>query len=130
MNLDSAANREIKCRTRVTGAFHDGQSALILVCPICGQELYQNGNSFECRNQFCQFELIETKCPECKKEYVFSRYPLSKLAETKRVDSIGFNMLYEENKLAFKNITEAIIDSENDRLVPICPHCGHNTQNE
>ncbi|WP_312072188.1 hypothetical protein [Anaerotignum propionicum] len=100
------------------------------VCPICGQELYQNGNSFECRNQFCQFELIETKCPECKKEYVFSRYPLSKLAETKRVDSIGFNMLYEENKLAFKNITEAIIDSENDRLVPICPHCGHNTQNE
>ncbi len=100
------------------------------ICPICGQKLYQSGNSYECRNQLCKFELIETKCPECKEKYVFSRYPLSKLAKTKRVDSIGFNMLYEENKLAFKNITEATIDDENDRLIPICPHCGHNTQSE
>ena len=100
------------------------------ICPICGQKLYQNGNSYECRNQFCKFELIETKCPECKEKYVFSRYPLSKLAKTKRVDSIGFNMLYEENKLAFKNITDAIINSDENRLIPICPHCGHNTQNE
>lgn len=100
------------------------------ICPICGQRLYQNGNSYGCRNQFCKFELIETKCPKCGEKYTFSRYPLSKLAATKRVDSIGFNMLYEENKLAFKNITEAIIDEENDKLIPICPHCGHNTQNE
>jgi hypothetical protein len=100
------------------------------VCPICGQKLYQSGNSYECRNQYCQFELIDTKCPECKKKYYFSRYPLSKLAETKRVESIGFNMLYEENKLAFKNITDTIIDQEDDKLIPICPHCGHNTKSE
>ncbi|MDE6913769.1 MAG: hypothetical protein K2P35_08755 [Lachnospiraceae bacterium] len=100
------------------------------VCPICGQKLYQSGNSYECRNQYCQFELIDTKCPECKKKYYFSRYPLSKLTETKRVESIGFNMLYEENKLAFKNITDTIIDQEDDKLIPICPHCGHNTKSE
>ncbi|SHK77779.1 hypothetical protein SAMN02745136_03322 [Anaerocolumna jejuensis DSM 15929] len=100
------------------------------ICPICGQKLYQNSNSFECRNQSCSFELIETKCPKCKEKYIFSRYPLSKLAQTKRVEHIGFNMLYEENRLAFKNITDAVIDKENDKLVPICPHCGHNTQKE
>lgn len=100
------------------------------ICPICGQKLYQNGNAYECRNTYCQFELIETKCPKCKEKYVFSRYPLSKLAVTKRVDSIGFKMLYEENRLAFKNITEAVIDEEAEKLIPICPHCGHNTQNE
>lgn len=100
------------------------------ICPICGQKLYKSGNSYECRNKYCQFELIETKCPECKEKYVFSRYPLSKLAETKRVDSIGFNMLYEENKLAFKNITESVIDVDDSKLIPICPHCGHNTKNE
>lgn len=100
------------------------------ICPICGQKLYQNGNAYECRNTYCQFELIETKCPKCKEKYVFSRYPLSKLAVTKRVDSIGFKMLYEENRLAFKNITEAVIDEKAEKLIPICPHCGHNTQNE
>jgi len=100
------------------------------ICPICGQRLYQNGNAYECRNTCCQFELIETKCPKCKEKYIFSRYPLSKLAVTKRVDSIGFNMLYEENRLAFKNITEAVIDKKSEKLIPICPHCGHNTQNE
>ena len=100
------------------------------ICPICGQKLYQNGNAYECKNTYCQFELIETKCPKCKEKYVFSRYPLSKLAVTKRVDSIGFNMLYEENRLAFKNITEAVIDKKSEKLIPICPHCGHNTQNE
>lgn len=100
------------------------------ICPICGQKLYQNGNAYECRNTYCQFELIETKCPKCKEKYVFSRYPLSKLAITKRVDSIGFKMLYEENRLAFKNITEAVIDKKSEKLIPICPHCGHNTQNE
>lgn len=100
------------------------------ICPICGQKLYQNGNTYECRNTYCQFELIETKCPKCKEKYVFSRYPLSKLAVTKRVDSIGFKMLYEENRLAFKNITEAVIDEKAEKLIPICPHCGHNTQNE
>lgn len=100
------------------------------ICPICGQRLYKNGNTYECRNTYCQFELIETKCPKCKEKYIFSRYPLSKLAVTKRVDSIGFNMLYEENRLAFKNITEAVIDKKSEKLIPICPHCGHNTQNE
>lgn len=100
------------------------------ICPICGQKLYHNGNAYECRNTYCQFELIETKCPKCKEKYTFSRYPLSKLAVTKRVDSIGFNMLYEENRLAFKNITEAVIDQKSEKLIPICPHCGHNTQNE
>lgn len=100
------------------------------ICPICGQKLYQNGNAYECRNTYCQFELIETKCPKCKEKYVFSRYPLSKLAVTKRVDSIGFKMLHEENRLAFKNITEAVIDEKAEKLIPICPHCGHNTQNE
>ena len=39
-------------------------------------------------------------------------------------------MLYEENRLAFKNITEAVIDKKAEKLIPICPHCGHNTQNE
>ena len=96
------------------------------ICPICGQKLYRKDNSYECRNKECLFELIETKCPACKKRFVFSRYPLSKLATTKQVDSIGFNMLYEENKLAFKNITEAVIDEKNDKLIPICPHCGYN----
>ena len=100
------------------------------ICPICGQKLYHNGNAYECRNTYCQFELIETKCPKCKEKYTFSRYPLSKLAVTKRVDSIGFNMLYEENRLAFKNITEAVIDQKSEKLIPICPYCGHNTQNE
>ena len=100
------------------------------ICPICGQKLYRNENEYVCRNTYCQFEVIETKCPKCKEKYIFSRYPLSKLAVTKRVDSIGFNMLYEENRLAFKNITEAVIDQKSEKLIPICPHCGHNTQNE
>ena len=38
--------------------------------------------------------------------------------------------IYEENKLAFKNITDTIIDQEDDKLIPICPHCGHNTKSE
>ena len=100
------------------------------ICPICGQKLYQNGNIYECRNKYCKFELIETKCPKCKEKYVFSRYPLSKLAITKRADSIGFKILYEENRLAFKNITDAIIDDKSERLIPICPCCGYNTKNE
>jgi hypothetical protein len=99
------------------------------ICPICGQKLYKRGNSYECRNKDCKFELIETKCPVCMEMYLFSRYPLPKLAETKRVDAIGFNMLYEENERAFKNITEVIIDRKNDKIIPICPRCGCNTQN-
>lgn len=100
------------------------------ICPICGQKLYQDGNEYVCRNTYCQFKLIETKCSKCKQEYVFSRYPLSKLVVTKRVDSIGLNMLYEENRLAFKNITEAVIDQKSEKLIPICPHCGYNTKNK
>lgn len=93
-------------------------------CPLCGQKLYRKGNAYECRNNDCQLELLETKCPRCKEKYFFSRYPLSKLVQTRKVDSVGFNMLYDENKLGFKNITDAVLEGE--KLIPICPHCGYN----
>lgn len=95
------------------------------ICPVCGQKFYRNDNLYVCRNASCRFELIESRCPVCKKTYVFSRYPLSKLSVTKQVDSIGFHMLYEENRLSFKNITDAVIDEEDEKLIPVCPYCGH-----
>lgn len=97
------------------------------ICPICGQPLYQDKNRHYCRNTSCIFELIETRCPKCRKEYLFSRYPLSKLAPAK-LDSLGFKLLYEENRFSFKNITDSIV--ENEKIRPICPHCGHNSADE
>ena len=90
----------------------------------------ENSHEYICTDPAEHAEVILYGCPKCKKMYTFSRYPLSKLAVTKRVDSIGFNMLYEENRLAFKNITEAVIDKKSEKLIPICPHCGHNTLSE
>lgn len=96
------------------------------ICPICGEKLYTNSsNQWTCRN--CGFEIIDTKCPECGKEYSFTRYYIPKVASAKS-DLPGFKILYEENRRGYKNITECVLDQNEDgkqiTIKPICPYCG------
>lgn len=93
------------------------------ICPICGEGMWKNrssNNISECRN--CGFTIIDTQCPECKEKYAFTRYSIPKLNQI-NADHPGFKVLMNENKLAYKNITEAYI--EENQVNPVCPSCGH-----
>ena len=92
-------------------------------CPICGDEFWKNNNECTCKK--CGYKLIETQCHRCKNVYTFSRYKLSKLSPSK-LNTVGFKILFDENRLSYKNITEAIIIE--DIISPICPYCGYNSK--
>ncbi|WP_141401019.1 hypothetical protein [Lacrimispora amygdalina] len=79
-----------------------------------------SNNISECRS--CGFTIIDTQCPECKEKYAFTRYSILKINAI-NADYPGFKVLMNENKLAYKNITEACI--EENQINPVCPSCGH-----
>lgn len=93
------------------------------VCPICGEALSRGrgnaDNISTCRS--CGFQIIETQCSSCGKAYAFTRYDLPIITEIES-DIPGFKVISRENKLAYKNTTEANV--EEGRINPICPHCG------
>ena len=92
------------------------------ICPICGQQLYQGQGSNIKLCRACGFQIIDTKCSSCGKKYTFTRYDPPKVTLTES-DLPGFQVISEENKLGFKNITNMRIHDE--QLDPVCPYCGH-----
>ena len=92
------------------------------ICPICGQPLYQGQGSNIKSCGACGFQIIDTKCSSCGKEYTFTRYDPPKVTSSES-DLPGFQVISEENLLGFKNITNMRIHGE--QLDPVCPYCGH-----
>lgn len=92
-------------------------------CPICGSTMNKgqgnNSNLSECRS--CGFQIIDTKCSNCGKEFTFTRYVPPKVSVMES-DLPGFQTISHENELGYKNITEAYID--NGQINPVCPCCG------
>lgn len=95
------------------------------ICPICGGSPRPNMNHFLCNE--CGFEVLQTKCSNCKKSYAFTRYHLPNI-DTIEIDSPILGVSYREIEEGFKNITD--IEIKNDittnrkTLNPICPYCG------
>lgn len=92
------------------------------ICPICGQPLYQGQGSNIKSCRACGLQIIDTKCSSCGKKYTFTRYDPPKVT-TSESDLPGFQVISEENRLGFKNITNMRI--QDDQLVPVCPDCGY-----
>ena len=92
-------------------------------CPICGSAMSsghgKNNNLKECWS--CGFQIIDTRCGNCGKEYTFTRYVPPKVSAMKS-DLPGFETIFRENELGYKNITAAYI--ENGQINPVCPCCG------
>jgi len=92
-------------------------------CPICGSAMNRgqgnNSNVTECRS--CGFQIIDTRCSNCGKEFTFTRYAPPKVSVMES-DLLGFKTISHENELGYKNITEAYI--ENGQINPVCPCCG------
>lgn len=88
-------------------------------CPICGKKMRLDGGVYQCYD--CKLKIIETKCPKCRKKYLYTDYELPKTLDIKS-DSVGMNILLKENERGFKNITELAV--ENAKIAkPICPYC-------
>lgn len=92
-------------------------------CPICGDKLFQGkgeqNNIFSCHT--CGFEIVDTQCNNCGKEYPYTRYLLPKTTSMK-IENAGFKVIANENRLGFKNITAVKVEEET--IHPICPYCG------
>lgn len=92
-------------------------------CPICGGVMSSgqgnNSNLTECRS--CGFQIIDTRCSNCGKEFTFTRYVPPKVSAMES-DFPGFKIISRENELGYKNITEAYL--ENGQINPVCPCCG------
>ena len=93
------------------------------LCPICGNKMYvgkgNQKNVSHCHT--CEFEIIDTQCKSCGKQFAFTRYQFPKISSI-NIDNPGFIIMNEENKLGYKNITDAKI--EEGKIIPICPFCG------
>lgn len=94
------------------------------VCPICGGKLNigagSQSNIASCHE--CGFQIIDTKCSKCKKEFTFTRYTLPKTTTKVDIQNNGFKVISNENKFGFKNITEVFL--EDNQIHPLCPYCG------
>ena len=96
-----------------------------IFCPICGEKMRKSQNGYICNT--CNLQIIETRCPDCKKTYLYTKYQLPKTLDLKS-DLPGMNVLLEENSLGFKNITNLEILDDKEHGVkeikkPICPYC-------
>jgi len=89
-------------------------------CPICSTLMrYPTEGYAYCNN--CNYQIIETQCSSCGEKFLFTRYDLPK---TNGIDTdvAGLKVLFHENSLGYKNITDAII--QGGQLDPVCPCCG------
>jgi len=88
------------------------------VCPICGEILIGNDNSYYCRN--CEMQIFNTTCYKCNERFKFTKYKISKMSNLSG-ESANLKILIKESVEGFKNITD--IDEKSGK--PNCPYCGN-----
>lgn len=87
-------------------------------CPQCGSTLKgDKKQGYFCVKQDCNFKILNSQCPDCKKRYWYTDYTPPKTFGLDS-ESIGMKILLAENALGFKNIT--ILNNEHK---PECPYC-------
>lgn len=87
-------------------------------CPQCGSTLKgDKKQGYFCVKQDCNFKILNSQCPDCKKRYWYTDYTPPRTFGLDS-ESLGMKILLAENALGFKNIT--ILNNEHK---PECPYC-------
>jgi hypothetical protein len=95
-------------------------------CPCCGNEQREDARGMICKKGECNLITTKTQCSHCKKKYAYIHYNnnyntnYDLIERIKRIDKSDF--FATDTAYQYKDIVNLTV--RDDKIIPICPHCG------